>query len=513
MSETPDMNIKNWSIEDIQQLFEVDELDPVQITQVADRLIDKSITDENTSATTFLKQARDKLLKHISSQNELGDFGEQASSQLINWWQNQYLTQSDQNQADKATTRQNHVDTFEDKNGHYQMKRETLGITQTFDVGVAQGSINPNLKNIVERTIIIDSQYRPNIFPFAGSDTSLPSYSSSFTATLSDPLQNVLSLELYSVQIPKTWYNISPVIGNSCFGYIDPATPVDLSSITASDITWYSVNAGNYVVPSSTGTFSLDVVPSGPQAGGKFDFSYDINTNKIKITTPSTGIIIWYSQCFQPDETCGTSCIKTMFPNNNLGWTLGYRQWDEDNKILYTDLSTNITRAQAAPQLSGPQYMLLTLDDFNNNRLNKGIISTIQTQTKLDLPSYYNPVSQKCDTSTGDVFAVKSAPRQLTQAQLYTINTIYQDRQTQKTRPNAPTSNNVLAVVPIPNNTAYGDNIVLYGPDMSTNSRDYFGPVTIERIKTSLLDDKGNLIDLNGADWSFTFRIKQLYQY
>ena len=126
MSETPDMNIKNWSIEDIQQLFEVDELDPVQITQVADRLIDKSITDENTSATTFLKQARDKLLKHISSQNELGDFGEQASSQLINWWQNQYLTQSDQNQADKATTRQNHVDTFEDKNGHYQMKRETL---------------------------------------------------------------------------------------------------------------------------------------------------------------------------------------------------------------------------------------------------------------------------------------------------------------------------------------------------------------------------------------------------
>ena len=128
------------------------------------------------------------------------------------------------------------------------------------------------------------------------------------------------------------------------------------------------------------------------------------------------------------------------------------------------------------------------------------------------MPSYYNPVSQKCDTS-GDVFAVKSAPRQLTQAQLYTINTIYQDRQMQKTRPHAPTSNNVLAVIPIPNNITYGDNIVLYGQDMSTNSRDYFGPVTIERIKTSLLDDKGNLVDLNGADWSFTFRIKQLYQY
>ena len=45
MSKTPDMNIKNWSIEDIQQLFEVDKLDPIQITKVADRLIDKSISD------------------------------------------------------------------------------------------------------------------------------------------------------------------------------------------------------------------------------------------------------------------------------------------------------------------------------------------------------------------------------------------------------------------------------------------------------------------------------------
>tara|TARA_A100001011_G_scaffold400250_1_gene513548 strand:- start:18515 stop:20038 length:1524 start_codon:yes stop_codon:yes gene_type:complete len=507
MSKTPDMNIKNWSIEDIQQLFEVDKLDPIQITKVADRLIDKSISDENTSAITFLKQARDKLLTHISSQNELGDFGEQASSQLIDWWQNQYLTQSDENQAEKATTRQNHVDTFEDENGHYQMKRETLGITQTLDVGVAQGSINPNLKNIVERTIIIDSQYRPNIFPFAASDTSSSSYSSSFTATLSDPLQNVLSLELYSVQIPKTWYNISPVIGNSCFGYVDAS--VDLSAVTASDITWYSVTAGNYVLPSSGGQFSLTITPSSP-----ITFTYNSITNKITVTVTdsSNGIIIWYSQYFQPDETCGKSCIKAMFPNNNLGWTLGFRDWDEDNKILYTDLSAGTATTQVAPQLSGPQYMLLTLDDFNNNRLNKGIISTVQSQTKLDLPSYYNPLSQQCDDSN-NVFTVKSAPRQLTQAQLYTINTIYQDRQTQKTRPNAPTSNNVLAVIPIPNDTAYGDNIVLFGPDMSTNSRDYFGPVTIERIKTSLLDDKGNLIDLNGADWSFTFRMKQLYQY
>ena len=70
-SSAPDMNIKNWSIEDIMQLLEVDELDPTEITAVSDRLIDKAVTDENTAVVTFLKQARDKLLEHISKTEEL----------------------------------------------------------------------------------------------------------------------------------------------------------------------------------------------------------------------------------------------------------------------------------------------------------------------------------------------------------------------------------------------------------------------------------------------------------
>ncbi len=503
-STAPDMNIKNWSIEDIMQLFDIEELEPTEITQVADRLIDKSITDENTSAVTFLTQAKDKLLNHIAKQDELGNYSEQASSQLTQWWQNQYLTQNNSVQADKATTRQNHVETF--NNDHFQMKRETLGINQTFDVGVAQGTINPNLKNIVERTVIIDSQYRSNIFPFTSSDTSFPSFGSSFATNLSDPLQNVLSLELYSVQIPKTWYNISSFIGNSCFGV---STASDLDSIDDTNTTWHRVEDGYY--NTTTLPPSSDITITSASA----------TTNRINITPTdlSTEFIVWYSEKHPPppNSKC-EGCGKTMFPNNNLGWTLGFREWDDKNKILYTKKptagwGTGVSGA-AAPQLSGPQYMLLTLDDYNHNRLNKGIISTTRGQTKLDLPSYYNPAAVSCDSdSESETFAVKTAPRQLTAAQVYTINSIKGDRNMQKVRPNAPTSNNVLAVIPIPNDTTYGDNIVLFGQDMSTNSRDYFGPVTIERIKTELLDDKGNLINLNGADWSFTFRVKQLYQY
>ena len=55
--------------------------------------------------------------------------------------------------------------------------------------------------------------------------------------------------------------------------------------------------------------------------------------------------------------------------------------------------------------------------------------------------------------------------------------------------------------------------MTLYGPDLQANERVYFGPVDIERVRVRLIDDKGNTVNLNGVDWSFTLSIEQLYQY
>ena len=45
------------------------------------------------------------------------------------------------------------------------------------------------------------------------------------------------------------------------------------------------------------------------------------------------------------------------------------------------------------------------------------------------------------------------------------------------------------------------------------NTRDYFGPVDIDRLKIKLVDDRGEIVDLRGLDWNFTLSIEQLYQY
>ena len=123
------------------------------------------------------------------------------------------------------------------------------------------------------------------------------------------------------------------------------------------------------------------------------------------------------------------------------------------------------------------------------------------------MPEYTNADNLSCQD--GIESYVMTAPRKLTRKQLYTINTINQDRKASKDRLTSPSTNDVMGVIPL-----MGDgDISLYGNSLMVNKRAYFGPVSIERLRVRLVDNRGNLINLNGRDWSITLKVKQLYQY
>ena len=42
-------------------------------------------------------------------------------------------------------------------------------------------------------------------------------------------------------------------------------------------------------------------------------------------------------------------------------------------------------------------------------------------------------------------------------------------------------------------------------------TREYFGPVDIQRLHVRLLDEYGRVISLNGCDWSFSLAFEKLY--
>ena len=110
------------------------------------------------------------------------------------------------------------------------------------------------LKNITSRIVSIDSQYRQNIATVRG-DGQLgvsgapkekePAFNSDFTIDLSEPLTNVVSLKLYSIQVPTTWYAFDHHLGNTSFSREVDGTSAksikpgnyDLSGLTQAIIT------------------------------------------------------------------------------------------------------------------------------------------------------------------------------------------------------------------------------------------------------------------------------------
>ena len=566
-----DLNIGNWTIEDLYELFEIPKnASTNQVASLADKVIQRQTEGD---IKYFLQLGRNKIINYQQEKLEGLQYEERTDRQLRTWWDNQYLTSGDEVQANKATIRTNKVEIFDDKSGHYQMKQNRLGVNSTHNVPFLQGTMNPTLVNQVERTLIIDSQYRTNIYPYSGGtgqtiaslddpsvdkptigNPSSPSFNTDFTLTLSENLTNVLELKLDSVSIPKTWANFSAFIGNSRFGIHDmssnktfiinipessPASPQELVDLINGQIA-YNFALPEYIYDSDDplDPFPIQEVPNQfNYIAQDIKFYYDSTINTILVNANSEDIsgqtsylgtgneykLIWFDKELfsKPDDESlyGENCFNVEFTNNNLGWYMGFRDTpDPITNIVSSTYKTVIggqskLPADTSPKIKAIDYLVVVVDDFNKNRLNTGIISGIQQGTKLPIPNYINADNLNCNEDGDKAFFSKVAPRKLTQAQLYTINTIIEDRQKSKNRNTAPTLSDAFCTIPVPTNIEQDDRLVLYSNQISTSIRKYFGPVNIERIRARLFDDKGNIVNLKGHDWSFTLKVKQLYQY
>ena len=178
------------------------------------------------------------------------------------------------------------------------------------------------------------------------------------------------------------------------------------------------------------------------------------------------------------------------------------------------DASGNV--ADSIVDLFGPRYFILVVDDFTQNHLNNGMVTITEPSKLVKLPSYYTADHPYiCVDSSGNYVPelIQSAPRTLTQNQLYTINEIIKNNTNNlDVRAKAPTTTNVLAILPIKSSSSGSMYVDFSGP-IQENQRTYFGPVDIERLRVRLLDDKGNTLNLNGGNWSFTLLCELLYQY
>lgn len=585
---TFDYNIDNYTITELLAILGLDDPNSDEIMDATNKYISQfSPSNENQpQLVNFFQSMQTKLLRYMQQLETSGEDAEYSPNekQTNDWWKNEALPQKNENQKNKITNRVQKIDIYD--NGHLPMNREQLGVNNNFNVPVAQDTLNPNLENITSRFINLDSQFRQ---ASGGSE----SISTDYTMDLSDPLTNVLSLRLYSIQIPYTWYTIDYIYGNTCFWvtnngntfkiFVEPGnysptefcTTLNNAFTTASNFTFSNPTCG--ISWKQAFTYNGTVVPSPSivtynsnngkitinlndwkdpanhlvQTTTQYESTFNSNTNAYFTFFDITGAKSCYECGTNP---CGSGASQHTF-NGTLGWLMGFR-------LPLQPVFTGGNTPQGVLNLYGTKYFILVLDDYNQNHINNGLITITELSKSLALPSYYNnsqpyictqntstlpslfdinavgnlsnitpseavslgvnpdnlfnSLQDKVDFGTGNVQQfLPSAPRTLTQAQIYTINEIIKNRsKTISFRAKAPTNSDTFALIPIKyGSLTTGQLYTEVSGQFQDNKRVYFGPVDIDRLRIRLLDDRGNIVDLHGGDWCVTLISENLYQY
>jgi hypothetical protein len=510
-----DTDVNNYSIPDLFAILDLteDNATPELVEQKTGAYITRFSREGNEDMRLFFEDIQERLLDFLEEENE---------KTTQNWINNEYLQQPNDTQREKITNRKNEIGIYEE-NEHNVMNRNQLGVNNSFNVPVAQDSLNPTLKNISERFINLDSQFRQSDDP-----------ATDYSLDLSDHLKDVLSLRLYSFQIPVTWYNVDVAYHTTCFWICDKVSGINVL---------VNIDPGNYSAADLTSAISAKLAAIGFTSLPSPSVSYNnqtgkitinlygarytnpINSAEIFIVTEATNITFFD---FTSQLTCETSCVNQgSFINQSLGWIMGFRSNIET-------VTPNGITGQAIVDLIGPRYLILVIDDYNQNHLHNGLVSITEISKTLKMPSYYSQdmpytcvlgaattianekafYGNKIVGSTSYPQVLPSAPRTLTQTQIYTINEIIKTSdQTYNSRPQAPTTTDVLALIPIKGGQSLGSLYTEISGSLQTFKRSYFGPVNIDRFRVKLLDDKGNILNLNGCDWSVTLICECLYQY
>lgn len=259
-------------------------------------------------------------------------------------------------------------------------------------------------------------------------------------------------------------------------------------------------------------------------------FRFDVN----KVFGTSDYRLVFYDPisfvtCFSGASRKGSNSIHNATWDSTLGWLLGYRELIEYHLSEYTNIKYEIGTTELIYYLtSNPNicvlfgdtavstnlynYFLIMLDDYVQNHLNDGLVTISSQETSVS----HEPAVYVCDPVTGAQVArpVDYNTGNYTAAQLYAFNQQVQSQNIQaKSYSTGPFVQDIFGIVPVKTSgAAIGSVYVEFGGTLQNQQRLYFGPVNIHRMTIKLLTDRGDLVDLNGANWSFSLICEQLYK-
>ena len=385
MNSNFDLNIENYTIKELEELFELPSNSDESIIDNQERKLRQNIISDRSivSATKnntldFIHQVKQKLVENLK---KITPSAINNISKLAKTYENVY-------NLDKSL----HKSDIIDAGNTSIIKQPSTPYGQSSPSEFYQGVINPLNKRILRQNINIDTRFRENYYKTS---------SSSFHVDLPLRLTEVVSMQLSALELPETFYVISQVFGNNFF-------VLEISDELSGPLI-VTIPDGNYDYLGLQDYFN-HVLSTAPGKYSLIQLIVDINTpgglgpqsGSGRMIIGSTTGILDFSINFLTDRY-GNDDRQTPLPLK-LGWLMGFRDGYYENNFTYA--------SEGIINLLGPRYIYLAIDDYNNSVLdgfygvftssilNKNILARISLQG-----SVFNHLSK-------DNFNLITTPRQ-----------------------------------------------------------------------------------------------------
>jgi hypothetical protein len=367
---------------------------------------------------------------------------------------------------------------------------------------------NRNTINIYGELINIRSQDRPiiNYIDVCNPDSKTTEIKklgdhTNFDMILAKQIKNIIEIRLRSIEIPYSWYTFSNDYGTNYFSF---------KLGNRNYFEKLEIPSGNYNVNELVNILQEkcdDILPNTDTDTQKIKFSVSQNKLSIKNLSKLHSIKIEWSSNRHMSSNCYGGA-KGQKINYNLGWLLGFR----NTEITIPKESTVV--GDVLVDVLQPKYLILVIEDFNNNKPSNEIVATKTDRESYKLPKYWNKLTMEKDCKPIIIKKNNCHLQQinydlssnLTQKQKYTVDQIKSEMNNEKLDIYQSTIiKDVFAKIPL-----YYNNTMVYGQTINMENivdkykRIYFGPVNLKKLKIKLLDERGNSINLNGMVFSFT---------
>ena len=339
------------------------------------------------------------------------------------------------------------------------------------DYGTIRGVINPLLTNTILRGVSIDSRFRDNYYTTKSTDLHI---------NLPFRLDNVISYRVVSITLPLTFYNISQSYGNNViiFNVYKPSNPnagslIDTYKMILPDGCYnttenIAINSSclevvinNYLEHSpdspNNGNSGLNLRYTIDRTSGKSIFAQDLS-----VTTPAATTPYYFEIITNVEYNLNSQTAEVNYDTNlmlRLGWVLGYRA----SKYSSSNTNPPATSVYGSIVSEGicftkfPLYGFISIDDYNKNA-NDYFVSVYSKS--ISVPNIISKVNFTQFLETSGAFQA-----------------------------------------------AQGDST----SNAINRQKRFFGPVMIQKLRVTLYDDLGRILDLNNMDWALELSFECVY--